>query len=212
MCLKFGCAREEGVSSASCLSFLGLPCELCVGVPFIVIPWPHMILPPICFGTWAEREWLMSWAPPWNYWLTLLAGFPGATRSGRRLWKQRRKLLDMNLISEDCLEGDLPVWRGIILRVNVWFCVFNCLCHFAVIIVTSLAVNISQWCFLIYSGWSPVNPLPPWRSFSVHSLKLLQLGYPAFMQTHSWAFLNEYHPHQWSDQVQLLVFQLSCVC
>lgn len=51
VCLKFGCAREEGVSSASCLSFLGLPCELCVGVPFIVIPWPHMILPPICFGT-----------------------------------------------------------------------------------------------------------------------------------------------------------------
>ena len=43
-------AREEGVRTASGLSFLGLPCKLWVQMLFLMTLWPHVGLPLICFG------------------------------------------------------------------------------------------------------------------------------------------------------------------
>lgn len=43
-------AREEGVRTASGLSFLGLPFKLWVEMPFLMTLWPHVVLPLICFG------------------------------------------------------------------------------------------------------------------------------------------------------------------
>lgn len=76
-------------------------------------------------GFWAGREWLMFWAPPWNYWLALLSRFPGATQEAL---KMKKEVIGLGIHNESLpgrrsssLKRDCLMYKVLILSVNSFF-------------------------------------------------------------------------------------------